>query len=82
MNIYADIELRDFDAWDGAVHTLDVLIDKGDDVVVEQLLMEFFERDYVTATEVNDMLRFEQDTIASWLGYESWNDYEKDNDNE
>lgn len=80
MNIYADIELRDFDAWDGAVHTLDVLIDKGDDAVVEQLLMEFFECDYVTATEVNDMLRFEQDTIASWLGYESWEQYENNTD--
>lgn len=81
MKIYSDIELRDFDAWDGAVHTLDVLIDKGDDALVEQYLMEnFFECDYVTATEVNDMLRFEQDEIAHWLGYESWDDYENNTD--
>lgn len=82
MNIYADIELRDFDAWAEATHTLDVLIEKGDCEVVEQLIQDFFECDYLTASEVNDILRFDQDTIASWLGYESWDEYEKDNDNE
>lgn len=76
MRIYADIELRDFDAWDAGVHTLDTIIEHGDDELVEQYLMDFFDNDYLTATDINDMLRYEQDTIAHWLGYESWEQYE------
>lgn len=81
MKLYEEVDLKDFDAWAGAVQTLNTLIEKGDCELVEQYLMEsFFENDYITATEVNDMLRFEQDEIAHWLGYESWDDYENNTD--
>ena len=76
MKIYSDIKLKDFYAWSGAEKTLNTIIEHGDDELVEQYLMDFFEGEYLNETEVNDMLRFEHDEIASWLGYESWEQYE------
>lgn len=80
MKIYSEIKLKDFYAWSGAEKTLNTIIHKGDDELVEQYLMDFFEGEYLNETAVNDMLRFEQDTIASWLGYESWEQYENNTD--
>lgn len=82
MKIYSEIKLKDFYAWSGAEKTLNTIIEHADDELVEQYLMDLFESEYLNETVVNDMLRFEQDTIASWLGYESWEQYEKDTDNE
>lgn len=83
MKIYNEIDLKDFDAWAEATHTLDVLSKNGDCEIVETYILDCFESEYITDTAVNDILRFEQDEIAHWLGYESWDAYEKStNDDE
>lgn len=76
MRIYKEIELRDFEAWSGASNTMETLR-KLDDVVggdVFSVLEDCLVNDGIDydETELNDFLWFETDTIAEWLGYNSW----------
>ena len=78
MYIEFDINLRDFEFWSGAKYVADKLKDNGDIDAVEDMLDEYYtDIDQVpTDTEINDLFWFEEDTIAEWLGYDSWEDYE------
>lgn len=76
-----DESLENFEAWSGGKDTLDVLIEKDDCDAVEQLINDSFGADDLpTKTEINDFLWFERDFIAEYLGYDSWDDYEKHSD--
>lgn len=82
MRIYKEISLDDFNPWSGAVDTMDTLWrlkeETGDDVFT---MLEFIiEEDYpdgMSETSLNDILWFENDTIAEWLGYEDWEQLER-----
>lgn len=81
MRIYKEIELRDFEAWSGAEDTMETLR-KLDDVVggdVFSVLEDCLVNDGIDydETELNDFLWFENDTIADWLGYSSWEALER-----
>ena len=76
MKIYKEISLADFEAWSGAVDTMDTLRKLEDETganvfdILEACIDDMGEG--VDETTVNDILWFETDTIAEWLGYEDW----------
>ena len=71
MTYTVETSLADFPAWSGAVHTLDVLIEKGLCDTVEACLEEALGED-ISDTDINDTLWFERDMIAEWCGFSSW----------
>ena len=71
MTYTVETSLENFPAWSGAVHTLDVLIEKDLCDTVEACLIDAL-GEYPTDTEINDMLWFETDAIAEWCGFSSW----------
>ena len=70
--------LENFSAWAGGKATLDVLIEKGVCDQVDELIEQGIggESNIPTATDINDFLWFERDTIAQYLGYEDWDAFE------
>ena len=81
MKIYCDISLERFEAWSGGEDTLDVLREKDLCDQLENILEDIFP-DGCTDTELNDLLWFERDTIAEWLGFSDWDDLESDGEDE
>ena len=72
MKIYAEKSLNDFEFWSGAYDTVKYLTT--DEIEqIEQTLEELYP-DGMDETEVNDFFWFEDDTIAEWLGYDSFED--------
>ena len=80
MKITSEISLRNFEGWSGAVDTLNTLTDDQKDAL-EANLKELY-LDGVDETRLNDLLWFENDTIAEWLGFEDWEDLERENSGE
>ena len=81
--------LSKFKAWEGGKYTLDILRKNADCGAVECVLDELYyqrreevengERDeLITKVELNDILWFERDYIANWLGFETWEEYEEE----
>lgn len=73
-----DIYLKDFDAWSGAVDTLNAL--KDDQISILESILENEYPDGIDETHLNDFLWFENDTIADWLGFKSWEALERANE--
>lgn len=80
MKITSGISLRDFDGWSGAVDTLNTLTGEQKDDL-EAVLEEIWP-DGMDETSLNDLLWFENDSIAEWLGFEDWEDLERKNSGE
>lgn len=76
MKIISETSLDRFDAWSGGRDTLDVLIEKDLCDQLETMLENDIFPDGCTDTELNDLLWFERDTIAEWLGFSDWEDLE------
>ena len=73
MKVYKEIDSRwDFDFWSGARDTVQYLTDDE----VEQIfsMLEEIYPEGMDETEVNDFFWFEDDTIANWLGYSSFDE--------
>lgn len=70
MKIYTEKSLNDFDFWSGAKDTVKYLTE--DEInQIENMLEECFP-DGMNETDINDFFWFENDTIAEWLGYSSF----------
>ena len=67
MKIYKEESLRSFEFWSGAKNTAEYLT-FGELDMIEEILEELYPEG-LSETEVNDIFRFEEDTIAEWLGY-------------
>lgn len=67
MKITYELDLNSFNAWSGAENTLRRVLNAGKVEELEILLDECYP-DGMTETELNDLLRFEPDTIYRWLG--------------
>ena len=80
MKITKEMSLRNFEGWSGAVDTLNTLTNDQKDAL-EANLKELY-LDGVDETRLNDLLWFENDTIAEWLGFEDWEDLERENSGE
>lgn len=71
MNVY---DVRDA-VWSGAKDTVSDLSDEELQIIMDALEdLAADSGDAISMTELNDFLWFERETIAEWLGYESYDD--------
>ncbi len=70
MKIYSDTSLSSFEFWSGAKDRVKYLTEDELDTI-ENILEEQYP-DGMGETELNDFFWFEDDTIAEWLGYGSF----------
>lgn len=77
MQITYELDLRNFEAWSGAIDTLDRIIeeDKCEDL---EFILEDMYPDGMTEGELNDLLWFEPETIFDWLGIEDEDEEEEE----
>lgn len=80
MKIYTEKSLRDLEFWSGAKDTVKYLTPNELDQI-ESILEECYP-DGMDETAINDFFWFEEDTIAEWLGYNSFEDIIKEQDGE
>lgn len=80
MKIYTEKSLRDFEFWSGANDTVKYLTPCDLDRI-ESMLEDCYP-DGMDETAINDFFWFEEDTIAEWLGYDSFEDIMKEQDGE
>ena len=75
MKITRDISLENFEAWSGGADTLEELTAEE----CEQLesIIEDLYPDGMDETQLNDLLWFERDNIAEWLGCRDWEHRER-----
>lgn len=76
MKFYTETSLHDFKAWSGGSYTLEALRDRGLCDQVEAILEELFFDATPSETDINDILWFDRDEIADWLGFKSWEELE------
>ena len=67
MRISYELDLNTFEAWSGAVSTLDRIRNEGKISQLESILDDLYP-DGMTDTELNDLLWFDSDTVFEWLG--------------
>lgn len=78
MKIYREESLSNFEFWSGAKDRAMYLTDEEFDTI-ESILEECYP-DGMTETEINDFFWFEEDTIAEWLGYSSFDEIMEEDD--
>ena len=67
MKVYEELNLKDFNAWSGATTTKERIINEGKEEEFEELIEEMYPNG-LSATELNDILWFDDDWIYSCLG--------------
>lgn len=67
MKISYELDLNTFEAWSGAVDTLDRIREEGKTEALETILEDLYP-DGMDETALNDLLWFEPDTVFEWLG--------------
>lgn len=67
MKISYELDLDHFEAWSGAVSTLDRIKENGLTRQFENILEELYP-DGMSETELNDLLWFDSDSVYEWLG--------------
>ena len=75
MKVYEDLNLRDFNAWSGAVETKNKIIQTGKEEEFEEFIEECYP-DGLSATELNDELWFDSEYILDTLGIEEMEEEE------
>ena len=76
MKIWSDDSIRNFNFWSGARDTVNDLTWEDFDIL-EPLIEEMFGGE-VEDVDLNDFFWFERDTIASWIGYEDYEELMRD----
>lgn len=67
MMIKTDIKLRDFDFWCGAKDNRKRFTDEEMDRI-EEVMEQFFDAITPTEMDINDMMWFEPEHLARWIG--------------
>lgn len=67
MLISYELNLENFEAWSGAIHTLDRIRKAGLCEQLEFILEDLFPNG-LTEVQLNDLLWFEPELIYEWLG--------------
>lgn len=80
MKIFKEESLSNFEFWSGAKDRAQVLTESDFDTI--EAILEDLYPDGASETTINDIFWFEEDTIAEWLGFESWEALEKDHNDE
>ena len=70
MTITYELDLNRFEAWSGAVDTLERIQREGKCAELENILEELYP-DGMTETELNDLLWFDSESVYEWLGIRS-----------
>ena len=70
MKIFSEISLSGFEFWSGARDRAEYLTDDEFDTI--EVILEEQYPDGMGETELNDFFWFEDETIADWLGYGSF----------
>jgi len=70
MRVYKEVNAYNFDFWSGAKDTVKYLTNEEVNTIFEML--EELYPEGMDETQVNDFFWFEDDTIAEWLGYRSF----------
>lgn len=70
MKLYRETSLEYFEGWSGAEDTLDRIIKEGKCDELEAILEDMYP-DGMDETNLNDLLRFEAETVFEWLGIRS-----------
>ena len=80
MKINSEISLSDFQTWSGATETKEAILNanKGDDF--DNLIEELYP-DGLTDTQLNDILRFEEEWIFETLGIKEEEEEEEEEEN-
>ena len=76
MLIHTETRLRDFQFWSGGADNANCLSYEQLDEL-ENLLEEIYP-DGMTDTQVNDLLWFDEDIVAEWLGFADFEDLRKE----
>lgn len=69
MIIRNEISLSNFEAWSGAVSTLDRIIEEGLCDELETIIEELYPEG-IDETTLNDILWFDSEIVFEWLGIE------------
>ena len=77
MTITYELDLNSFQAWSGAVDTLERIQREGKCAELENVLEELYP-DGMTETELNDLLWFDSESVYEWLGIRSESQIEKE----
>ena len=77
MTITYELDLNSFNAWSGAVDTLDRIQREGKCEELENILEDLYP-DGMTETELNDLLWFDSESVYEWLGIRSEEQIEKE----
>ena len=77
MTITYDLDLNSFNAWSGAVDTLDRIQREGKCEELENIIEDLYP-DGMTETELNDLLWFDSESVYEWLGIRSEEQIEKE----
>ena len=80
MKVYTEQSLKDFEFWSGARDRAKYLTDDQFDTI--EAILEDAYPDGMTDTEINEFFWFEEDTIADWLGYNSFEELMEESDSE
>lgn len=73
MKIYKEESLRNFAFWSGAADHVKYLTGKEMDII-ESTLEGIAPEEGYSETDINDLFWFDEDTIAEWLGYGSFDE--------
>ena len=66
MRIYSELDLNTFEAWSGAVDTLNRIRREGKCEELESALEEIYPEG-IDETELNDLLWFDSETVYEWV---------------
>lgn len=77
MTITYELDLESFEAWSGAVDTLERVQREGKCAELENILEDLYPEG-MTDTELNDLLWFEPETVYEWVGIRSEEQIEKE----
>ena len=77
MTITYELDLNRFEAWSGAVDTLERIQREGKCAELENILEELYP-DGMTETELNDLLWFDSESVYEWLRIRSEEQIEKE----
>lgn len=79
MKICYELDLNTFEAWSGAVDTIDRIRNEDKVQELEEILDELYP-DGMTETELNDLLWFDSDTVYEWLGMRTYEEVQEEID--
>ena len=69
MKIISEKNLRDFNAWGGAIETKKIILDAGLEGEFEEIIEQIYPEG-ISNTKLNDILWFDRDWVLEILGIE------------